>query len=94
MSISVLSLNKCQKSIKLEKSGPVAIFGSILALLVIFLKYLSSTCGQKSAFVKAGSKVIDCTIQLGAIGTIIGFILAIIGSFFLKRECDKRKGEH
>jgi hypothetical protein len=43
---------------------------------------------------KAGSKVIDCTIQFGAIGTVIGFILAIAGSVFLKPKCDKRKGEH
>lgn len=78
---------------RLEKSGLVAIFGSIVALLVIFLKYLSSTCGQKSALVKAGSKVIGCTIQLGAIGTIIGFVLAIVGSVFIKTEMRKPKSD-
>jgi len=69
---------------QLEKSRPVAIFSSMAALLAIFIKYLSSTCGQKSIFVRAGSKAIDCTIQLGAIGTVIGFIMAMIGSVSLK----------
>ena len=76
---------------QLEKSGPVAIFGSIIALLVIFLKYLSLTCGQKSVFVRAGSKVIDCTIQLGAIGTVIGFVLAITGTCFLKTGIQQKE---
>ena len=78
---------------QLEKSGPVVIFGSIIALLVIFLKYLGLTCGQKSVFVRAGSKVIDCTIQVGGIGTIIGFILVIIGAGFLKTGAGKPKSD-
>jgi uncharacterized membrane protein (DUF485 family) len=79
---------------QLEKSRPVAILSSIVALAVIFIRYISLAWEQKSMFAKAGSKVIDCTIQVGAIGTIIGFILAIAGSVFLERECDKKKGEH
>jgi uncharacterized membrane protein len=69
---------------KIEKSRPVAIPGSLLVLAVIFIKYVSLAWGQKSVFAKAGSKVIDCTIQLGAIGTVIGFVMTIIGSLFLK----------
>jgi len=69
---------------QLEKSRPVAILSSIVALAVIFIKYTSLAWEQKGMFAKAGSKVIDCTIQLGAIGTVIGFILAITGLFFLK----------
>ena len=69
---------------QLEKSKPVAILGSLFALAVMFIKYVSLALEQKSVVAKAGSKVIDCTIQIGAIGTIIGFILAIIGSSFLK----------
>jgi uncharacterized membrane protein (DUF485 family) len=69
---------------QLEKSRPVAILSSIVALAVIFIKYTSLAWEQKSVVAKAGSKVIDCTIQLGAVGTVIGFILAITGLFFLK----------
>lgn len=79
---------------KIEKSRPVAILSSIVALAVIFIKYSSLALEQKSVVAKAGSKVIDCTIQVSAIGTIIGFILAIVGSCFLKTKCDKREGEH
>jgi uncharacterized membrane protein len=79
---------------QLEKSMPIAILGSIVALAIMFIRYSSLSCGQKSVLAKAGSKVIDCTIQVGAIGTIIGFILAIAGSVFLKLKCDKREGEH
>jgi hypothetical protein len=69
---------------QLEKSMPVAILGSLFALAVMFIRYISLSCGQKSVFAKAGSKVINCTIQVGGIGAIIGFILAIIGALFLK----------
>jgi hypothetical protein len=72
----------------------VAIFGSIVAFGVIFIKYAGLAWGQKNLLVKAGSKVIDCTIQPGAIGTVIGFVVAIAGSVFLKLKCDKREGEH
>lgn len=74
-----------------EKSRPVAVFGSLVALAVIFIKYVSLAWGQKNLLVKAGTKVIDCTIQVGAIGTIIGFVLAIIGSGFVKTGMGKPK---
>lgn len=76
---------------QLEKSMPVAILGSLFALAVMFIRYISLSCGQKSVFVRTGSKVIDCTIQVGGIGTIIGFILAIIGAGFLKTGAGKPK---
>jgi hypothetical protein len=76
---------------KIEKSRPAAMLGSLLALAIIFIKYLSLAWGQKSVFAKAGSKVIDCTIQLGGMGTVMGFILAIAGAGFLKTGCDKGK---
>jgi uncharacterized membrane protein len=79
---------------KIEKSEPVAILGSLFALAIMFIKYVSLALEQKSVFAKAGSKVTDCTIQIDAIGTVIGFVLAIAGSVFLKPKCDKRKGEH
>jgi hypothetical protein len=56
---------------QIEKSKPVAIFGSIVAFGVIFIKYAGLAWGQKNLLVKAGSKVINCTIQIGGIGTII-----------------------
>jgi hypothetical protein len=76
---------------QIGRSKVVAIFGSTGALVVIFIKYVSLVWGQKNLLIKAGSKVIDCTIQVGAIGTIIGFILAIIGSGFLKTGTGKPK---
>jgi len=77
---------------KIEKSRPVAILGSIITLAVILIKYVSLAWEQKSVFAKAGSKVIDCTIQIGAVGTVIGFVMAVVGAGFLKTGCDKRKG--
>jgi hypothetical protein len=69
---------------QIGRSKAVAILGSTAALVVVFIKYASLAWGQKNLLVKAGSKVIDCTIQVGAIGTVIGFILVIIGALFLK----------
>lgn len=69
---------------QLEKARPVALLSSIVALAVIFIRYLSLAWEQKSVVAKAGSKAIDCTIQVGAIGTVIGFVVAVTGSVFLK----------
>jgi hypothetical protein len=77
---------------QLERLKPIAILSSLFALAVIFIRYISLAWEQKSVVAKAGSKVIGCTIQVGAIGTVIGFILAIVGAGFLKTGCDKRKG--
>jgi hypothetical protein len=76
---------------QIGRSKAVAILGSTGALVVIFIKYVSLAWGQKNLLVKAGSEVIDCTIQVGAIGTIIGFILAMIGMGFLKTGAGKPK---
>jgi hypothetical protein len=76
---------------QLEKSRPVAILSSIVALAVISIRYLSLAWEQKSVVAKAGSKVIDYTIQVGAIGTVIGFILAIAGSSLLKTETQQKE---
>jgi hypothetical protein len=76
---------------QLEKSKYVVIFSSIVALAAIFIKYISLVCGQKNVLVKAGTKAIQFEIHVGAMGTIIGFIVVIIGSFFVKTGVQKEQ---
>jgi hypothetical protein len=67
-----------------EKSKYVAIIGSIIALVAIYIKYISVVYGQNSLLVKAGSKVVRFKVQIGAIGSIFGFILILIGEVYIK----------
>ena len=67
-----------------EKSRYVAIVGSVIALAVIYIKYLSVAYGQKSLLVNAGTKAMRFKVQIGAIGSILGFILILIGEVYIK----------
>lgn len=67
-----------------EKSKYVAIIGSIVALAAIYIKYISVVYGQNSLLVKAGTKVVRFKVQIGAIGTLFGLVLVIIGATFIK----------
>lgn len=66
-----------------EKSRYVAIIGSIIALAAIYIKYISIAYGQNSLLVKAGTKVVRFKVQIGAIGSILGFILILIGETYI-----------
>lgn len=76
---------------QIQKSKYIVIFSSIVALVAIFIKYISLVCGQKNVLIKAGTKAIQFTILVGAMGTIIGFIVVVIGSFFLKTGVQKEQ---
>ena len=67
-----------------EKSRYVAIIGSIIALASIYIKYISVAYGQNSLLVKAGTKMVRFKVQIGAIGSILGFILILIGEVYIK----------
>ncbi|MGB8658186.1 MAG: hypothetical protein WCE90_10455 [Candidatus Zixiibacteriota bacterium] len=74
---------------QLEKTWFFAMTGSALAFAAIFIKYVTLVWGQMSVFVRAASRPINFHVHIGAIGTLLGFVLAMIGAFFLKTR--KRK---
>ena len=67
-----------------EKSMYVAIISSVIALAAIYIKYVSVAYGQNSLLVKAGTKVVRFNVQIGAIGSILGFILILMGEVYIK----------
>jgi len=67
------------------KSRPVIIISSIVAMAVILFKYIEFANGGKSG-IRPGD--IGLSIQFGGIGTIIGFVVALIGVSFLNLERD------
>lgn len=69
---------------RIEKTKPVAILASLFAFAVMFIKYFSLVWGQMNVLVRAGTKPMHFNIHVGAIGTVIGFVLVIIGSLFIK----------
>ncbi len=74
-----------------EKSRYVAIIGSIIALAAIYIKFIGVAYGQNSLLVKAGSKVVKFKVQIGAIGSIFGFILILIGEVYIKTLRQRRQ---
>lgn len=62
-----------------EKSKYVAILGSIMALLSILIKYVCVAYGQNNLWVQAGTKAVRFKVQIGAIGTLFGLVLVMVG---------------
>lgn len=59
---------------EVEKTKPVAIIASIISLLILIVKYLEAR--------KQLGGIID--FEIGAIGTVVGFALSIIGVAFIE----------
>jgi hypothetical protein len=74
-----------------DKSRYIAILGSIIALAAIYIKYFSVAYGQNSLLVKAGTKVVRFKVQIGAIGSILGFILILMGEIYFKTLHKRRQ---
>lgn len=83
--ISIAAYFICKSQKKIWKARPFIIISSVLGLLLLFYKVSSipsspDIFGQRITAADLGFKP-----QIGAIGTIIGFILAIIGCAFMGR---------
>ena len=68
---------------ELPKAKPFIIISSLIALGVMLFQYIKFSAGENTEFGRISPQDIGLSIQFGAIGTIIGFILSSIGSFFL-----------
>lgn len=69
---------------ELVKAKPLIILSSLIALGVILFQYIKFAAGENTEFGRVKPEDIGLSIQFGGIGTLIGFILSLIGSFFLK----------
>lgn len=68
---------------QLIKAIPVTIICCLVALGVMLLKYIQIQSSLRTDF---GSLGIYFSIDIGAIGTILGFIVALVGTAFLKQS--------
>ncbi|MCH8289130.1 MAG: hypothetical protein IID12_08505 [Candidatus Marinimicrobia bacterium] len=66
------------------KSKVITILSSIVALGVMVFKYVNFTNGMETEFGTIKPEDIGLEIQFGGIGTLLGFVVALIGSQFLK----------
>jgi TRAP-type uncharacterized transport system fused permease subunit len=73
---------------QLNKARPVVILSAVVGLAVLLFKFLKFATPQKTEFGTMTPKDMGLSIQFGAIGTVIGLILALIGSSFLKTQDD------
>ena len=76
---------------ELHKAKPLIIISSLIALGVILFQYIRFSAGENTDFGRVRPQDIGLSIQFGGIGTLIGFILSFIGSFFLNTsDTDKQ----
>ena len=71
---------------QLDKARPVVILSSLSGLAVLLFKFLKFATPQETEFGTITLKDIGSSIQFGAVGTVIGLIMALIGSSFLKTQ--------
>ncbi len=71
---------------ELAKSKPFILIASLAALVIILIQYIRFSSGELTEFGRIRPQDIGLTIQFGGIGTVIGFILSFIGSFFLNKK--------
>lgn len=50
-----------------------------MALLSILIKYVCVAYGQNNLWVQAGTKAVRFKVQIGAIGTLFGLVLVMVG---------------
>jgi Ca2+/Na+ antiporter len=77
-----------------QKSKYVAILGTIMALLAVIVRYVSLVYGQNSIWVKAGTKAVRFKVQMGAIGTLFGLVLVMIGAVLMKTHIKPKQEMH
>ncbi|HRS51452.1 MAG TPA: hypothetical protein P5067_03370 [Candidatus Marinimicrobia bacterium] len=75
-----------QKRKELAKSKSFILIASLAALVIILIQYVRFSSGKQTEFGRIRPQDIGLTIQFGSIGTVIGFILSLIGSFFLNQK--------
>lgn len=74
---------------QIEKARPVVLICSIIAFAVMLIEYVrfsGQTGGQETPFGRIRPEDLGFTfsLQIGGIGTVIGFLLAMMGSAYLK----------
>ncbi|MGB8658188.1 MAG: zinc ribbon domain-containing protein [Candidatus Zixiibacteriota bacterium] len=79
---------------QLDKACPVVILSSLAGLAVLLFKFLKFATPQKTEFGTITLKDIGLSIQFGAVGTVIGLLMALIGSGFLKSQENLRITAH
>jgi hypothetical protein len=89
--VMVLAFFYFRRKNQLKITKYVAILGSIMALLAIIVKYISLVYGQNSIWIKAGTKAIRFKVQIGAVGTLFGLVLVIIGVVYMKTQIKQKQ---
>jgi hypothetical protein len=66
-----------------EKAKPIILWSSLGALAILVIRYIMFISGEKTQFGTIRPKDIGFSIQFGAIGTVIGFVVSLFGTRFL-----------
>jgi len=74
-----------------EKSRLVFMIGSLAALVIIAYKIIRLATGPRPLFGLIKPEQVGFRIHWGGVGTILGFVLALFGTSFLKRERDQEE---
>lgn len=83
-SITAYFVAKGQKQI--WKARPFIIISSGFALLLLFYKYFSIPSAPEIMGQRVTAADLGITLQFGGYGTVLGFILAIVGCIFISRQ--------
>ena len=70
---------------KLKALKPIAFWGSIGALVIILIKYIDFKNGIHTELGDLRPEDIGFTIEYGGYGTLLGFVLSLIGSSYLDK---------
>jgi hypothetical protein len=92
--VMVLAFFYFRRKNQLKIAKYIAILGSIMALLAIIVRYISLLYGQNSIWIKAGTKAVRFKVQMGAIGTLVGLILVMIGAVYMKTHIKQKQEIH
>jgi hypothetical protein len=73
---------------QLTQARPIIILSSLMGLGVLIFKLINFYKGEQIAGLTISLANIGVSIQFGGVGTILGFVLALVGSAFLEPMSD------
>lgn len=73
---------------RLDLAKPIVLVCAVSGLVILLFKYLDSGKGIKTDMGVIRPEDLGLSVSFGMVGTAIGFVVALVGTFFLKREMD------
>jgi energy-coupling factor transporter transmembrane protein EcfT len=81
----------CKYRKRLDIARPIVMLCAATGILILLFRYFDSSKEIKTDMGVIRMQDLGITVEFGIVGTFIGFVLALAGTFFLTRDTDNAK---